>query len=149
MIRALPLLLALTACAYQGPTDSPAIVPPAGSTLTVEYATGGSLYQSAQNFERIERDGTKVRIVGTCASACLLLLRHSNVCYAPDAKFVLHGASTNGIYDPKVSRAFEAALPPKLSTWSRAHAAMVDPDKLTTISGASMATLDEKKRICG
>lgn len=150
LIHAGVALALLTACTngYVGPTDSADMVPSAGQPLVIEYATGGSLYQSAQAFERMERDGTQVRIIGTCASACLLALRHKNVCYAPDAKFVLHGVSSGGAVDPRMSRAYEAALPPKLSAWSRAHEAMTDPDRLTTISGADMARLDDRKRIC-
>jgi hypothetical protein len=138
------ILLALSGCArgYYGRTDSDAMKPVNG-VLTIENATGGEVYATQQSFQHMERDGVKVRIVGNCGSACILILTHRNVCYAPDAEFVFHGASTE-----LLSRRFEQSLPGKISEWSRANNAMTDPNRFTRISGANLAKLDTSNRTC-
>ena len=136
--------LAMGCCAdgYYGPTDT-ADMKPVSGVLVIRNATGGRVFQSQTNFQRLEDEGAQVKVLGNCGSSCGLLLTHKNICYAPDARFVFHGASV-----PSMSVAIENALPQRIGEWSRSNDAMGSPDRLVSISGAEIARLDNTDRTC-
>jgi hypothetical protein len=71
----------------------------APASKTVRYDRGGEVITYALEVKKIEREGTPVRIAGSCESACTLYLGLPNdqVCITPAASFHFHkpyGASS-------------------------------------------------------
>ena len=68
--------------------------------IIVRDSTGGSINQAEAFFDLMADNGTRVRIEGTCASACTLALGYPNVCWSPRARFLFHrGTSSMGDHD--------------------------------------------------
>ncbi len=145
--------LALAACttAYYGAPDAAMLAAARkahGKVFVIDWSLGGTVTVADAAFLRMALEGVQVHVVGTCASACILVLRHRNVCYAPGARFVFHGVTKLGRYDERASRRFEQSLPKKISEWSAANGAMSDPGILTTLTGTEVARLDDTDRTC-
>lgn len=60
---------------------------------TITYDLGGPVHGYSQKYADWEQRGVMARIAGVCGSACTLVLRNKNICYAPDAQFIFHGVS--------------------------------------------------------
>lgn len=147
----------LTACAaapggdYRGRSDDPRMVPPPGTTLVIERSTGGGVFKTVQHFDRINKEGSRIRVTGDCMSACTLVLAMArNVCYAPTSRFIFHAAynSRTGERDEAISMAMVRAMPPRLATWLLKNDAIKSPDHYVIITGAQVAALDDKERLC-
>lgn len=112
---------------------------------TVTYDMGGSIGAYSAKYHDWEQRGVNARIVGVCGSACTLVLRNKDVCYAPDAEFLFHGVSRNGIYDPDASAAFRDVMPDGVRQWADRTGAFSSTD-IVSISGRDLAAFDG--RIC-
>lgn len=64
-----------------------------GLALDVREDWGGSVAQRIDRVEKMRVSGTKVRILGTCVSACTLYLGLPNTCVSPKARLGFHGPS--------------------------------------------------------
>jgi len=114
--KAFPLILLLSAC-------SVASINGTTNTKTVVYDEGGFIDNRIREIEQLRKDSTKVRIVGTCISACTMYLALENTCVHPSARLGFHGATElpfipatpeNKLkYDLKVAEHY----PPNLRKW--------------------------------
>ena len=111
---------------------------------TITYDLGGPVYGYSQKYADWERRGVMARIAGVCGSACTLVLRNKNICYAPDAQFVFHGVSHRGAYDARASEAFKSAMPEGVQRWAEATGAF-DSTQTVSISGRELAAIDGRE----
>ena len=66
------------------------------NTLTIKYHEGGDSDTHIRQYNELLANGTKVRIVGSCASACTFFISLPNACVAPNATLSFHGTSFSG-----------------------------------------------------
>lgn len=91
--------------------------PPPNTAPVAIYEDGGGLvekYQQAALQYRLE--GRKVKILGSCRSACVLALSVPNVCVGPNAVVKAHMAYElqTGIRRPDITAVMMDALPPRV-----------------------------------
>ncbi len=108
---------------------------------TITYDLGGPVYGYSVKYADWEHRGVMARIAGVCGSACTLVLRNKNICYAPDAQFIFHGVSHRGAYDARASEAFKSAMPAGVQRWAEATGAF-DSTQTVSISGRELAAID-------
>jgi hypothetical protein len=115
----------------------------AGTAVALDVARdmGGSVAARLDAIHQLERSRTRVRITGTCVSACTLYLGLSRTCVMPGAKLGFHGPTSAlpGIPLPpdefeRVSRVMAAHYPPALRAWYLAEARKLT-GAYVTISG--------------
>lgn len=118
-----------------------AAVAPQANAMTVRQDLGGSVRERFVQVEQLSRSGAQVRIVGTCISACTLLLGVPNACVAPSARLGFHGPATrqNGLPLPReeyerVSLQMASLYPPQIRNWFMATARKTTGDYIL-ISG--------------
>lgn len=92
--------------------------------MDVTNDMGGSIQERLEQVQRLTAQGTPVRIVGTCVSACTLYLGVPTSCVFPNARLGFHGPSTRlqGIPLPReeyerVSYQMAAEYPEPLRSW--------------------------------
>ncbi|MGO4907917.1 hypothetical protein ACEN2J_06235 [Pseudorhodobacter sp. W20_MBD10_FR17] len=110
--------------------------------LDIRNDMGGVVSQRMAKVEQLRAAGTRVRILGTCVSACTLYLGLPNTCVSRTAKLGFHGPSTRlqGIPLPRqeferVSRQMAAYYPSQIRGWFMSEARM-RTGSYYTISGA-------------
>ena len=111
---------------------------------TITYDLGGPVHGYSQKYADWEQRGVMARIAGVCGSACTLVLRNKNICYAPDAQFIFHGVSHRGAYDARASEAFKSAMPAGVQRWAEATGAF-DSTQTVSISGRDLAAIDGRE----
>lgn len=111
------------------------------TAMTITRDMGGSVRERIVQVSALSEKGTEVRIVGTCISACTLLLGVPTACVTPFAKLGFHGPSTRarGLPLPRaeferVSAQMAALYPPQIRKWFMATARMTTGDYIL-ISG--------------
>lgn len=118
-MRQLAAILAasfLTACSVHSNDD-------ASNVKRVYYDEGGNIEDRRTEIERLNANGTRVEILGPCASACTMYLGSNDVAVHPNVKFSFHGSTQGGIaplsQDIKAAPDAVMALmyPPNLRTW--------------------------------
>lgn len=155
------LAIALAGCStgYWGPSDDGALLRAAEQAaltnrpLVVTNCTGTSTVglnetQKAINF--MAKHGVRVELRGRAESACTMMLRLENICYAPNSVFAFHGGydlRTWG-YSSVPSETMRQSYPPNLQQWTRATGALNDPKRWVELSGSEIAMLDKRPRIC-
>jgi ATP-dependent protease ClpP protease subunit len=99
--------------------------------LDIRNDPGGPVEARIAQLQALRDKGTPVRIIGTCLSACTLLLGLAQTCVMPDARLGFHGPSTRlkGIPLPReeferVSRLMAEHYPEPLRRWFLAEARM-------------------------
>lgn len=112
------------------------------SALTVSRDYGGSVADRIAQVNALTRQGAEVRIVGTCISACTLLLGVPGACVSPSARLGFHGPSTRikGLPLPRqeyerVSLQMAAFYPKAIGNWFLSDARQVTGDYIV-ITGA-------------
>ncbi|MBC2835104.1 hypothetical protein H7F16_06260 [Gemmobacter straminiformis] len=92
--------------------------------MIVTRDMGGSVRERIAQVNDLSANGTEVRIVGTCVSACTLLLGVPTACVAPQARLGFHGPSTRkrGLPLPRdeyerVSAEMASLYPPQIRRW--------------------------------
>lgn len=101
------------------------------TALDIRNDLGGAVSQRIAKIEHLRAAGTKIRIVGTCVSACTLYLGLPNTCVAPTAQLGFHGPSTRlkGIPLPRqeferISRQMASYYPSRIRGWFMSQARM-------------------------
>lgn len=109
--------------------------------ITITRDMGGSVRERIMQVSDLSAKGTEVRIVGTCISACTLLLGVPNACVTPTARLGFHGPSTRkrGLPLPRaeyerVSAQMASLYPPQIGDWFMNTARKVTGDYIL-ISG--------------
>ncbi len=127
--------LLLLACCLATPVAGPA------TAMTITRDLGGSVQERIIQVSALSRNGTEVRIIGTCISACTLLLGVPNTCVSPSARLGFHGPATRlrGLPLPRaeyerVSSKMASMYPPRLRKWFMTTARKMTGDYLL-ISG--------------
>lgn len=99
-------------------------VPMQAGAMTVTRDLGGSVRERIVQVQNLSQNGARVRIVGTCISACTLLLGVPDACVTPTARLGFHGPSTrkNGLPLPReeyerVSLQMARLYPPQIRNW--------------------------------
>lgn len=112
------------------------------TALDVRNDNGGSVEARVAEVERLRSQGVRVRILGTCLSACTLYLGLPNTCVSPGAKLGFHGPSTRhaGLPLPhsefeRLSAVMASYYPGEIRNWFWQEARMRTKG-LYTISGA-------------
>jgi hypothetical protein len=128
------ILLAAFVC---GITGADAVL-----AMDIRNDMGGGVSKRMAKIEQMRTAGTRVRILGTCVSACTLYLGLPNTCVSRTAKLGFHGPSTRfqGIPLPlqefeRVSRQMATYYPSQIRGWFMAEAQM-RTGSYYTISGA-------------
>lgn len=105
------------------------------NAMIVTHDMGGSVRERLSEVESLRASGTEVRIVGTCVSACTLLLGVPTTCVTPSARLGFHGPSTrrNGLPLPRaeyerVSLQMAQLYPPRIREWFMSKARKVTGD---------------------
>jgi hypothetical protein len=97
-----------------------AIAGPARSeTIDVSDDHGGSVAQYSVRWAELARQGTSVRIVGPCQSACTVLLGHiprGRICVTPGASFGFHLAHLS-----TATATLRSAYSSDITAWINAH----------------------------
>lgn len=108
--------------------------------LTVRRDYGGSVADRIAQVRTLAQQGAEVRIVGTCVSACTLLLGVPGACVSPSARLGFHGPGTRikGLPLPRreyerVSLQMAAFYPEAIGQWFMSDARHITGDyKLIT-----------------
>lgn len=113
----------------------------AAQALVIRHDRGGPVSERIEQLRGLAAHGTRVRIVGTCLSACTLYLGLPNACVAPDARLGFHGPATRlqGIPLPReeferISHLMAAHYPLPIRRWFLAKARFTTAGYVT-ISG--------------
>jgi hypothetical protein len=87
---------------------------------------GGNLRSYIADVNRLNREGSPMRIRGRCASACSVYLGVRRVCVEGEAEVWFHAASLpgNGQPDPTGSLEMLAMYPPAVRRWAIATGAL-------------------------
>jgi hypothetical protein len=124
--------------------------PDPATALDIRNDLGGAVSQRIAKVEQLRAAGTRVRIIGTCVSACTLYLGLPNTCVVPTARLGFHGPSTRlkGIPLPRqeferVSRQMATYYPGQLRGWFMSEARMRTASYYT-ISGAQAIAMGAK-----
>ena len=130
-----------------------ALLPSPARALDIRNDLGGSVQARIEQVQALRERGTRVRIVGTCVSACTLLLGLAATCVMPEARLGFHGPSTRlkGIPLPhedfeRISRQMADHYPEPLRRWFLAEARL-RTDGYITISGRQAIAMGA--RACG
>ncbi len=101
------------------------------TALDIRNDLGGAVSQRIAKIEHLRAAGTRIRIVGTCISACTLYLGLPNTCVTPTAQLGFHGPSTRlkGIPLPRqeferISRQMASYYPSRIRGWFMSEARM-------------------------
>lgn len=118
-----------------------ASLPVQADAMTVTRDMGGSVRERIVQVKSLSQSGAQVRILGTCISACTLLLGVPNACVSPNARLGFHGPGTrhNGLPLPRaeyerVSLQMASLYPPQIRSWFMARARKITGDYIL-ISG--------------
>jgi hypothetical protein len=84
---------------------------------------GGALYRYFGAVMRADMLGQKVRISGTCISACTVYLGARNVCVEPDAVLWFHAAHVGGRVDETATREMASYWPESVRAWAESAGA--------------------------
>ncbi len=116
-------------------------LPMQSHAMTVTRDMGGSVRDRIVQVKSLSQSGAQVRILGTCISACTLLLGVPNACVSPSARLGFHGPGTrqNGLPLPRaeyerVSLQMASLYPPQIRNWFMARARKITGDYIV-ISG--------------
>lgn len=112
------------------------------TAMTITNDLGGSVHDRIVQVKELTADATEVRIVGTCISACTLLLGVPQSCVSPTARLGFHGPATRrrGLPLPhveyeRVSEQMAALYPPEIGRWFMAEARHVTGDYIVISGG--------------
>jgi len=105
---------------WQGPLARVHVV--WGDELVILQDPGGAIHERMFEVARLEARGQRLRIAGSCASACTFYLGVSTTCVEPGAMMMFHGPSlAQGQIPPadydEVARAMASFYPPALRDW--------------------------------
>lgn len=121
-------------------------VAPQANAMTVRKDLGGSVRERIVQVEHLSRTGAEVRIVGTCISACTLLLGVPNACVTPSARLGFHGPSTrnSGLPLPRdeyerISLQMANLYPPQIRNWFMATARKTTGDYIVMSGETAIA----------
>lgn len=113
----------------------------------VRHDLGGSIRVRLAEIDALRARGERVRILGTCVSACTLYLGLPDTCVAPSARLGFHGpsAATRGLPLPRreferVSAIMAGHYPARLRRWFWTEGRM-RTDGYVTLSGAEVIRL--------
>jgi len=97
----------------------------AAGTVYLVNASGGSVEQYAQTFDRLHNEDKKVVIKGDCASSCTMMLGYSNMCLDEGASLRFHpGYNSFGVFwvvNPAANQLMLAHYPPEARRVIDAH----------------------------
>jgi len=134
------MIRALTICA--------AMIAAPAQALDVRRDMGGSVDARAAQIQQLRATGTPVRIVGTCVSACTMLL--AIACVVPRARLGFHGPvtaiglpMTRAEFD-RVSAQMAAHYPPQIAAWFMRTGRMMTGDYYT-ITGAELVRMGARE----
>ena len=118
--------------------------------LVIRDAIGGMVWETAMLVRALNRAGRPVRIEDDCLSACGMLLAVDDLCYTADARFGFHAARVPGrsIVDMPSQALLERHYPEGVRAWFNASGAAETIDGFRYLSGAEMARLDDRARLC-
>lgn len=114
---------------------------PAGMAMDIRNDMGGPVAERLVKVQRLDAQGTPVRILGNCISACTLYLGLRKTCVSPEARLGFHGPSSRlaGIPLPyeefdRVSRQMAAHYPEAIRQWFLSEARF-ETDSYIVITG--------------
>lgn len=103
---------------------APILAPMPAMALVVTHDLGGSVRDRIAQVDMLTARKAEVRILGTCLSACTLLLGVPDACVSPSARLGFHGPSTRtaGLPLPRadydrISMQMAALYPQPLRGW--------------------------------
>ena len=124
--------------------------PGAALALDVRHDMGGVVSQRFNQIEQLRAAGTRVRILGTCVSACTLYLGLPNACVSPTARLGFHGPGTRlkGLPLPRqeferISRQMAAYYPGQIRGWFMSEARL-RTESYYTITGSQAIAMGAK-----
>lgn len=86
------VLATLTACTPDTPLATRTDSIPAAITITVTNDRGGNIHERIAHHIAHSKAGTRIRIDGLCASACLIRLSDPRTCVTANSRFYMHRA---------------------------------------------------------
>lgn len=116
----------------------------------VRYDMGGYIHDRTAQIQNLQRTGEKVRISGTCASSCTMLLVLPNACVDPDARMRFHGPGYKDRspmpkwHHDETSAGMAKHYPPMLADWFMRYGRHVPMSEFHDMSGAQVIAMGAK-----
>jgi hypothetical protein len=115
------------------------------AAFNIDGDSGGQIGAYLAKYRALRASGERVEIVGTCASACTMVLGivpRNRICIAPGARLVFHSA-----WDAAGDRAVTAdgnrilwdSYPASVRQWIKRHGGL--REELLTLSGRDLAAM--------
>ena len=120
----LAVLMALTSGASSGYVQMD--LPPPAAEVTIRNQRGGEIRAHVSRVVEYDRAGTHLRVLGTCPSACTLMLALSpdRICVGPNARFGFHQpikGLTGNFALTDIGDALEEVYPPFVQQWLKSN----------------------------
>ena len=133
---------------------TPMDLPEPAAEVTIANQHGGGVTAHAQRVIAYDVAGTQVRLLGSCVSACTLILAlpPDRICVGPQASLGFHLPSTSahrtlGIED--LGRAMEESYPRFVQTWLDAKGGLPAAGSNAAIRFMGYDVLKSHYRTCG
>jgi hypothetical protein len=104
--------------------------------LTVRDDSGGLVLQKAIEFDRAPKP---IRVMGSCRSACTLVLAYPSTCAGPGAEFVFHAPFGAGKFDERIRRWMMGRYRAPVRAWIRSRGGLTS--RPVTLRGEELRRL--------
>lgn len=116
-------LAAVAALALSTPTHA----------LDIYHNNGGLVFNMARQLHHTKR----IRIMGTCASACTAALNNPRTCVGPNARLIFHAPYGAGRHNARIKQWLMGLYPASVRSWIRSQGGLTA--RPITLSGAELS----------